>query len=82
MSFAFPIDIWQGLGNCETVQVSGLIGNIYGFCEAFNIYYRLPVTILFEKTIFWLLNRGKKVVNNYLATEKGGRRRLIEVAVE
>ena len=59
MVIAFPIDR-PGPGNCETGQVSGLIGNIYGFCKALNTYYRLPVTILFEQTICWPLNRGKK----------------------
>ena len=57
-------------GNCETGQVSGLIGNIYGFCRALDTYHRLPVTRLFEKTICWPLNRGKKAVNNNLATAK------------
>ena len=62
MSFAFR-QIGQGPGCCE-----GLIGNINGFCKALNTYYRLPVTILFEKTVCWPLNRGKKAVNNNLAT--------------
>ena len=67
-------NIGQGPGNCETGQVSGLIGNIYqiyGCGKALNTYYCLPVTvILFEKTFCWPLNRGKKAVNNNLATAK------------
>ena len=37
--------IGHGPGNCETGQVSGLIGNLYDFSKALNTYYRLPVTI-------------------------------------
>ena len=47
-------------------KVSGLIGNVCGFCEVFDSYYRLHATILFEK--MW--------------EQKGGRSRLIEVVVE
>ena len=55
--------------------MSALIGNVYGFCEIFDSYYRLPITVLLEKIICWPLNRGKKAVNNNHCDSK-------EVAVE
>ena len=40
-------------------------------------YYRLPVTILFKKTICWLLNRGKKQLIITLRQQNGGRRKEV-----
>ena len=57
-------------GNCERGQVSALIGNVYGFREVFDSYYRLPVTVLLEKIICWPLNRYKKAVNNNFCDSK------------
>ena len=84
ISFAFPIN--RAKSTVKQGKVSGLIGIVYGFWRTLDRYYRLPVTILFEKIICWPLNRGKKAVNNNLATAKrwprslnrGGRR--IEVS--
>ena len=70
MSFAFPMDRARLNGNCETGQSVRVDWQCYGFCKVLNTYYCLPITILFEKAICWPLNRGKKAVNNNLATAK------------
>ena len=67
---AFPIDKGKIPVTVKQSKVSGLIEIVYGFCRTLDRYYRLPVTILFEKIICWPLNRGKKAVNNNLCDSK------------